>query len=158
MSREEVDPMVVDFVLKRVPSYRVASIVRVGSWKEDNLRPEFRELVRWARKQGVRTGRWIFFERDHDRWEACLEIRGPARAEGRIRLKTLPATDAAAVVFDPDEISSRVVYHGLSDWTRWRKKTKEIRSVTAVREVYSGDPWRDAKAWAGCEVQFLVRK
>jgi hypothetical protein len=152
--------LVTDFALKKSPGYRVASIVRIGQWKEDNLRPEFRELVRWARKNGLRTGQWIFLDArpDHRRWEACLEIQGSARSEGRIRIKTLPATWVARVTFDPTVVSSRLVYHGLNDWTRWRRKYKEIRSVTAVRELYNGDPWRNKKAWTNCVVEFLVRK
>ncbi|MGI0068073.1 MAG: hypothetical protein ACREB9_06625 [Thermoplasmata archaeon] len=136
----------------------MASIVRIGPWRENNLRTEFGELTRWARRQKLRAGRWIFLEKGHHRWEACLEIRGRATPEGRIRLKTLPATWVASVVFDPDEVSSRVVYHGLSDWTRWRKKDRQVRGVTDVREVYSGDPWKDTEAWAHCDVQFVVRK
>jgi DNA gyrase inhibitor GyrI len=150
--------MVVDFSIKRAPSFRVASIVRVGPWKEDNLRTEFGELVRWAKRQGIRTRRWIFLERGNDRWEACLEFAGRAVPDGRIRLKTLPATSVASVTFDPDKISPRIVYHGLSDWTRWRKKDHTIKSVSSVREVYTGDPWKDRSAWAHCEVQFVVRK
>lgn len=150
----------VDFALRSAPSYRVASITRVGPWKENNLRTEFRELVSWARRQGVRTGKWIFVERDHDRWEACLELkgRGAATPDGRVRLKRLPATAVARVSFDPEAISSRIVYHGLSDWVRWRRRDGTIRSVTGVREVYAGDPWSDRGAWSRCEVQFLVRK
>jgi hypothetical protein len=150
--------MVVEFSIKRVPKFRVASIVRVGPWKEDNLRSEFRELTAWARGQEVRTGRWIFFERDRNRWEACLELKGPAEVGGRVRLKTLPPTWAACVTFDPDAVSSRVVYHALNDWLRWRRKDGTIKSVTGVREVYDGDPWASRKAWAHCTVQFLVRK
>jgi DNA gyrase inhibitor GyrI len=150
--------MVVDFALKQAPRFRVASIVRIGPWKADNLRTEFGELVRWAAKQQVRTGRWIFLERESHRWEACLEIKGQAKAEGRVRLKTLPPTWVARVIFDPDQVSSRVVYHGLSDWTRWRRKDGEIKSVASVREIYTGDPWKDKEAWASCEVQFVVRK
>jgi len=150
--------MTVDFELTRAPSYRVASIVRVGPWKENNLRSEFEELEHWAKRQGVRTGTYVFLERGSRRWEACLEIKGRAKAEGRIRLKTLPATYVARVVFNPDQVASRVVYHGLSDWTRWRKKYGEIRSVIGPREVYSGNPWKDQRAWAHCEVQFVVRK
>jgi effector-binding domain-containing protein len=152
--------MSVDFSLKKVPSYRVASIVRIGTWKEDNLRTEFKELTRWAQRNGIRTGRWFFLDTrpNHRRWEACLEIRGKATPEGRIRLKTLPASWVARVVFDPDVVSSRLVYHGLNDWTKWRRIYKEIRSVASVREVYTGDPWKDKRAWAHCEVQFLVRK
>jgi hypothetical protein len=155
-----VESLVTDFALKKSPAYRVASIVRIGQWKEDNLRPEFRELVRWARKNRLRTGRWIFLDArpDHRRWEACLEIRGSARPEGRIRIRTLPTTWVARVTFDPTVVSSRLVYHGLNDWTRWRRKYKEIRSVTAVRELYSGDPWRSKEAWTNCVVEFLVRK
>jgi effector-binding domain-containing protein len=150
--------MVVDFELKAVPSYRVASITRVGPWKEENLKEEFRELKRWARRHRLRTGAWIFLERAPRRWEACLEIRGRATAEGRIRLSTLPATHAASLVFDPELLSSRVAYHGLRDWTRWRRKDGEIRAVTAIREVYRGDPWTDRSAWKRCEVQFLIRR
>jgi hypothetical protein len=152
--------MFVDFSLKRAPSFRVGSIVRIGEWKEDNLRAEFRELTRWAAKNGIRTGRWIFVDArpDHRRWEACLEIKGPAEGEGRIRLRSLPATWVASVVFDPGLVSSRLVYHGLMDWTRWRRRYKEIRSVRSVREIYADNPWRNKMAWARCEVQFLVRK
>jgi hypothetical protein len=150
--------MTVDFVLKRAARVRVASIVRVGPWKEENLRTEFGELSRWAARQKLKTGRWIFFERGRSRWEACLEVSGEATAEGRIRLKTLPATTVASLVFDPDQISSRIIYHALSDWTRARRRDGTIRSVAATREIYSGDPWRDQGAWAHCEVQFLVRR
>lgn len=151
--------MLVDFALKKEPAMRVASIVRFGTWKEDNLRPEFRELVAWAKRHHVRTRRWIFVHSGSNdrRWEACLEIRGPAKPEGRIRIRRLPATRVARVVFNPDEVSSRVVYHGLHDWTRWRRIYHEIRSVGASREVYAADPWRNKNAWTHCEVQFLVR-
>jgi DNA gyrase inhibitor GyrI len=150
--------MTVDFTLKRVPAVSVATITRVGPWKSDNLRAEFRELTRWATKQGLRTGRWIFYERARNRWDACLQVRGHPRAEGRIRLRRLPAVDVAAVRFDPELVSSRIVYHGLRDWTRWRKRSGEIKAVLAVREVYPGDPWGVADAWSRCEVQFLVRR
>ena len=146
-----------DFAWKSTPRFRVASIVRVGPWVEDNLKPEFDELLRWARGQRLRTGRWIFFERSRHRWEACLEIRGRAQASGRVRLKTLPPARAATVVFDPDRVSSRVVYHGLLDWTRTQRRAGRIRGVSEIREVYPGNPWRDKRAWARCEVQFLVR-
>lgn len=152
--------MTVDFALANSPSYRVASIVRVGPWKEDNLRSEFEELERWAKRQGVKTGSYVFRERGGKprKWEACLEYQGKAKAEGRVRLKVLPSTAVAKVVFDPDQISSRIIYHGLSDWTRWRKKFGEIRSVEWPREIYTGNPWKDKRAWARCEVQFVVRK
>jgi effector-binding domain-containing protein len=134
--------------------------VRIGAWKENNLHSEFRELFRWARQEGVRTGRWIFFDprADHRRWEACLEVEGPARPVGRIRIKTLPPTWVAQVVYNPDLISSRLVYHGLMDWIRWRRKYREIRSASGVRELYAGDPWSDKEAWTNCVVQFLVKK
>jgi DNA gyrase inhibitor GyrI len=150
--------MLVDFSLAHAPAYRVAAIVRIGPWREDNLRTEFGELVAWARRQKVRTGKWIFYERGHHRWEACLEYRGRAAAEGRIRLKTLPAADVARVTFNPDLVSSRLVYHGLNDWTRWRRKDKEIRSVSGIREVYAGDPWQSRAAWTRCQVEYVVRR
>jgi hypothetical protein len=152
--------MVVDFELRKSRGYSVASMVRIGEWKEDNLRTEFRELARWAQKNALQTGHWIFVDAGGNprRWEACLEIKGRAKPEGRIRLKALSPTWVARVIFDPDLVSSRIVYHGLNDWTRWRRRYKEIRKVTSVREVYTGDPWRNPKAWAHCEVQFLITK
>ena len=150
--------MVVDFAWTNSPAYRVAYVVRVGPWREDNLRPEFEELLKWARRQKVRTGRWIFFERSRHRWEACLELRGPGRPDGRVRLKTLPAARAARVVFDPGRISSRIVYHGLLDWTRQQAKAGAIKRVAEAREIYPGDPWRSPTAWSHCEVQFLVKR
>ena len=146
-----------DFRVKRAPPYRVASITRIGPWREDNLRAEFRELTGWTRTQGIRTGQWIFFERGAHRWEACLELKRPGRPSGRIRIKTLPAARVAALVFDPDRISSRIVYHALRDWTRVRRNQGDLPPVTSVREVYTGDPWNDRDAWANCEVQFLLR-
>lgn len=150
--------MTVDFAWRECPSYGVASIVRVGPWREDNLRSEFQELVRWARAQGVRTGAWLFLERGHHRWEACLEVRGRCRAEGRLELKTLPAARAATVRFDPERVASRVVYHGLREWTREQRRAGAMLGVAGVREVYPGDPWNDPRAWSSCEVQFLVRR
>jgi hypothetical protein len=150
--------MVVEFSLGKTPRYRVASIVRVGPWRPENLRSEFSALQRWAKRQKLSTGRWIFVERSSQRWEACLEIRGRPTPEGRIRLKALPSAWAASVTFDPDAISSRVVYHGLYDWTRARRRAGEIRSVGLVREVYEGSPWTDRRAWSRCRVEFLVRR
>lgn len=150
--------MAIDFLLKRVPRLRVGSIVRIGPWKEENLRTEFGELVRWSSRHGARTGRWVFFERGKGRWEACLEVKDPPPVDGRIRLKTLPSGWAASLTFDPELVSSRIVYHALSDWTRRRRRSGEIAGVTGVREVYPGDPWRDRRAWSACEVQFLVRR
>ena len=150
--------MVVDFLLKRAPRFRVGAITRVGPWREDNLRREFRELMRWAKAQRARPGRWIFLERGSNRWEACLEFAGRARATGRVRLKTLPSAAVASVTFDPDQVSSSVVYHALNDWVRRHGKGRRIRGVTGIREIYSGDPWADKEAWAHCEVQFLLRK
>jgi hypothetical protein len=150
--------MVVDFALRRTPRLRVASILRVGPWQEDHLRREFSELTRWAGAQRVRTGRWIFLERGRQRWEACLEVRGNPKAEGRVHLKVLPASWAATVTFDPDRISSRIVYHGLRDWTRARRRAGEIRSVGSVREIYDANPWAVRSAWSRCRVEFLVRR
>lgn len=159
--------MVVDFEFKREPAYTVAAIRYVGPFRENHLDKEFKELVSWAKRAKVRTGKWIFRELDGPnsrrpdnkrRWEAALEIRGKARGQGRIRIKKIPATTVARVVFDPEKVSPRLVYHGLSDWLRWRNKDKVIKGIGPTREVYAGDPWTNAQAWSLAEVQFLVRR
>ena len=110
-----------------------------------------------ARKARARTGHWIFFERGRHRWAACLELKGPASPSGRIGTKTLPATRMAAIVCDPEVVSSRIVYRTLHDRTRPQRKGGQIPPVTAVRKVYAGDPWTDRNAGARCEVQFRLR-
>ena len=151
--------MPIDFVLKRYPGCRAATITRKGPWKKENLRAEFRALVAWARKNRVRPGRWFFIEGGGmNRWIAALEFRGKAKGSGPIRVRTLPTEWVASVVCDPDELAPRVVYHGLSDWLRWRRKDRTIRRVAYSREVYSADPWTHPAAWSRAEVQFVVRK
>ena len=150
--------MTVDFAWGKVPSLKVASIAWTGPWNERTIRANFERLERWAKARRLRTGRWIFREPGERRWEVALELRGQARGGDGVRIQTLPAATVARVVFDPEEVSPRLVYHGLSDWLRWRRREKEIRSVVSSREVYSGNPWTDRRAWARTEVQFIVRK
>jgi effector-binding domain-containing protein len=150
--------MTVDFVLKKAPSIRLAAIRWTGPYDESQIQKRFEQVEKWARARGLKTGRWVFREPGTRVWNTGIEIRGKARSEGRVKIRTLPAGTVASVVFDPDVVSPRVVYHGLSDWLRWRRKEKAIRSVVSYREVYLGNPWKDKKAWAKTEVQFVVRK
>jgi len=150
--------MVVEFSFTRSPSFRVACVTQSGPWKEAKLRAGFREIRAWAQKNGVRTGRWILQEGRGKGWIVGIEVKGEAKSQGRVRIRTLPAATVAHSVFDPDVVAPHVIYHGLSDWLRWRRKEGKIRRVLSSREVYSGDPWSDPKAWAHTEVQFVVRK
>jgi DNA gyrase inhibitor GyrI len=150
--------VVVDFRLKRAPSYRVASIAWKGPWNERRIRDQFGRVESWAKRSGLRTGKWFFREPGSRRWEVSIEVRGAAHSDGPIRVRTFPAATVASVVFDPDQISPSVVYHGVTDWLRWRKKDKTIRSVGAYREVYDGDPWRKRAAWSRTDIQVVVRK
>ncbi len=128
--------MTVDFAFKHTPAFRVGSLERKGPWKNDNLRAEFSQLTRWAKAQKLGTG----------------------HPSGRIHVKTLPASTAASIVFDPEAVAPRVIYHGMVDWLRSRRQDGKVGRVRGVREVYSADPWTQPKAWASAEVQFLVRR
>jgi len=149
--------MTVDFVLKKVPSVRVASIQWTGPYSEAEIRRRFAEVRSWTVAHRLRPGRWVFREPGERRWEVGIEVPGRARSEGRVKVRTLPAMRVATVTFDPEVVSPRVVYHGISDWLRWRRKEKKIRRVVSTREIYPGDPWKDARAWSRTEVQFVVR-
>jgi hypothetical protein len=149
--------MTVDFAWGRSPKLRVVSIRWKGPWNERKIRSQFERLDRWAKSKRVRTGRWIFLEPADRTWEVALELHGPAAPPAGIRARTLRASRLARVVFDPEKVAPRVVYHAMTDWLRGRRKDKEIRSVTSTREVYPGNPWKDPKAWSQTEVQFLVR-
>jgi hypothetical protein len=150
--------MAVDFELGKAPSYRIATLVAKGKWSENIGRPELQKLRTWATDNGLKTGKVIFRWRPDETLEVGLEARGKAKTSGGIRWRTLPATAVARVTFDPDVVSPRVVYHGLTDWLRWRKKDKEVKSVGSSREVYRGDPWTDKSAWKNTSVEVVVRR
>jgi DNA gyrase inhibitor GyrI len=150
--------MTVDFALGKAPAYRVATLPPTKHWSENVCRPEFAKLLAWAKENELTPGKWIFRGLDGEGFQACLEIRGKAKASGAIRIRTLPASAVARVRFDPDVVSPRVVYHGLNDWLRWRKKEKEIRAVRSSRELYDGDPWTDPKAAKNTTVEYLVTR
>lgn len=149
--------MSVDFRFRKAPKYRVAAVRWKGPWSEAKIRGNFRRLAQWARDHGWRTGAWLFREPGEREWEVLVEVGPAARSEGPIRVRTLAATRVASVVFDPNVVEPRVIYHGLNDWLRWRRKEGEVRRVGSFREVYAGDPWKDARAWARTEVQVEVR-
>ena len=155
--------MVVDIKVKRVPSYTVASMMRIGPFRRNMLRAEFNQLVNWAKKKGIRSGKWILYFLDEPgearpanklRSEACLQIRGKAKSEGRIKVKKLPAQKVASVTFDPDEVSPGLVYSGIYGWLRFAG----YKDVGLSRELYDGNPWTNARAWAKAEVQVPVKK
>ncbi|MCI4330708.1 MAG: GyrI-like domain-containing protein [Thermoplasmata archaeon] len=149
--------MTVDFEFKRAPAWKVATFAWKGPWKDARIRTEFEKVAKWARGKGFKTGKWIFIGSGERRFRVAIEIKGKGRGEGSIHLRTIPASRVASIVFDPDEVSPRVAYHGMTDWLRWRRKYKEIRGTGMYREVYNGNPWTDAKASAHTEVQVVVR-
>ena len=154
--------MFVDFKVKRAPVYTVASIKRIGPWKDDMWRKELSQIKKWARTKRVRTGKYFLYEQggsaNRRRWETCIEIKGRAASEGKVKVKRLPAETVVSVRFNPDKVSPRLVYHGLSNWLRWKRKDKTFKKIGSSREVYSGNPWRKSHAWARAEVQVLVKK
>jgi len=155
--------MVVDIKMKNAPSYRVASMIRVGSWTPNVLRAEFGQLVRWAKKNRLAAGKWFMYFHDEPggkrpanrlRFEACLQIKGKAAGEGKIRIKNLPKQKVLSVTFNPDKISAGLVYSGIYGSLRYRG----LKEAGAPREVYIGNPWTNPRAWANVEVQVPVKK
>jgi effector-binding domain-containing protein len=150
--------MTVDFALKRAPKLRIANVRWKGPWNDRVIQQHFETVEKWARSRGLKTGRWVFREPDARTWDAGIEVRGRAKSDWRVKLRTLPAASVASVEFDPDVVSPRVIYHGVTDWLRSQRKEKVIRSAGAYREIYNGNPWRDKRAWSKTEIQVVVRK
>src|SRR5438132_13455318 len=161
--------MFVDFKIKKFSGCRVASVTYVGPYRDggDMMREEFNQIVKWAKKKGVRTGRWFFFTDlngpevpDKKRkWEAAIEVKGAkAEAQGGIRFREFPDQLVASVTFDPEKVSPRVIYYGLEGWLEGGEKRREYKSAGPAREVYTGDPWRSARAWANVEGQSPVKR
>ena len=149
--------MTIDFALRRSPAYRVASFSWTGPWSDAKIRSNFRRVERWAKDHRLRTGKWIFRGHGPRAWEVAIEIRGSARPSAGIRLRTYRASRVASVTFSPDVVSPEVIYHGITDWLRWRRREKKIKTIGSYREVYDGDPWRNARAWARTTIQVAVR-
>ena len=154
--------MKVDFKLKKSGAYTVACKTVRAKYSDRAIRKSFEQVAEWAEKQGAKTGKWIFIEHieqdDILKWSACIELKGKAKGGGEIEVKKLDSSDVVSVTFNPDHVSSGIVYHAISDWTRWRKKDGTIARAGEFREIYSGNPWKDAAAWQSLEVQMTVVK
>jgi len=155
--------MVVDIKVKQVPSYTVATIIHHGPHEANMLRTEFNQLVNWAKRNKLSTGKWIMRWLDEPgrkpsskiRSEACLEIKGKVKAEGKINIKKFPKHTVASVIFDPGRVSAHLVYFGIYGWIRY----SEFEATDSPpREVYSGNPWTNPHAWANADVQVPVKR
>lgn len=138
-------------------------MLRVGSYDRNMLRSEFSQLVKWAKKRKLRTGKWMLYfidepggrrPRNKLRSEACLQIKGRAKSEGKVKVKELPAQKVASVTFNPDKISPHLVYSGIYGWLKYAG----FKDTVLGREVYIGNPWRNPRAWASTEVQVPVKR
>ncbi len=155
--------MIVDFKIKMGRSYNVAYLIHLGGYSGQNMwRSEFRRLEKWAKKSKVRTGKRIMYF--IDKWGekpnrkrrsvAALEIKGKAKTEGAIRILKLPRQKVVSVRFDPNKVSADLVYHGLESWL----ESGIYKQVARSRELYDGNPWTSADAYAHCEVQVPIRR
>jgi effector-binding domain-containing protein len=156
--------MVVDIKVKQVPGYRVASLIHYGPHGPNMFRTEFAYLVKWAKKNKLRTGKWVMRWIDEPgtnkpakkiRSEACLEIKGKARMEGKIKIKTFPKQTVLSVTFDPEKVSTHLVYCGIYGWIRY---SGFQATDSPPREVYTANPWTNSRAWANAEIQVPVKK
>jgi hypothetical protein len=150
--------MVVDFEIGSAPAFRGATVAWKGPWSEKRIRSELEGIAKWLKERGAKSGRWFLIEGGTNSFRVAIEVRSPVKGSGRVRVRKFPATAVVRVAFDPDEVSPRVVYHGLNDFLRWRRKDKTIRSVGDYREVYGANPWTDGKAWSNLRIEALVRK
>jgi DNA gyrase inhibitor GyrI len=160
--------MTVDIVVRKEPSYHVISKSYVGPYSGgEMMKDEVYALSKWAKKSDLETGKWFFYELDDPdtpegsrRWEACIEVKGrpKTRPPKGIETKELPSQLVASVVFDPDRVAMRLVYHGIEGWLQWRTKFGEFEEAGPTREVYVDDPWKNKKAWANADVQVPIRK
>ena len=147
-----------DFRIGRAKAANVVAVRWTGPWSEARIRRELQGIGRWAKAEGLRTGRWFFLEPKNRTWEVAVEVAGRARPKGRMTRRRYASTSVAEVRFDPEAVSPRVIYHGLTDWLRWRRKDGTISRVGVYREVYADDPWKNPNAWHDTLVQVVVTK
>lgn len=155
--------MIVDIKVKQVPSYTVAALTHYGPHGPNMFRKEYDYLVKWARRKKVRTGKWIMRWLDEPgrkpakkiRSEACLEIKGRAKIEGKVRIKKFPKHTVVSVTFDPNKVSTRLVYSGIYGWIRY---SDYEATESPPREVYIANPWTNSRAWSNAEIQVPVKR
>ncbi len=159
--------MAVDFDVRREPAHRVVTKTLVKKWPGDRaIGREFDALHGWARAQGLKTGKWFFrslgemSETGPGRWELGIEILGrrPVRGGKGVAVKKFPASTVVAVKFDPSKVSPMIAYSAIGGWMRWSGRQQRFKQNGPWREVYSGNPWKSKKAWAGTEIQAPVKK
>lgn len=133
------------------------------------LRPEFDDLWKWLKRKSVGPGKWFRIELDRyeigapssqRRWWACIELKGTLEQKplSDMKVQVLPAVFVASVTFDPNQFSSRLVYHGLECWLDWRTKFGEFEEAGPTREVYTGNPWTSSYAKRHTDVQVPIRR
>ena len=155
--------MKVDFKVKNSPSYKVAYIIRYGPYAGQNTwRSELTQIEKWAKKNRLRTGKWIVYF--IDKWTAksqkkrrsvaAIEVRGKAKPQGKIQLMKIPKQKVVSVTFDPNSVSADLVYLGIEGWL----ESSSYAQTTRSRELYNGNPWSNSNAWANCEVQVPIRR
>lgn len=152
--------MTVDFEFRQAPAFRIAYLPPMTKYKEATVRAQFERIARWARDHRVRTGHWLFVylsRPSDDRFQVAIEVKGRVRGEGPIRTRRIPASKVGRVTFDPEVVSPRVVFFGITDWLRWERSEKKIRGLVSYREVYDGNPWTDRSAWAHTTLEVVVR-
>ena len=85
---------------------------------------------------------------------ACLEIKGKAEPEGKIKIMKLPKEKVASVTFNPDKVADRLVYHGIEGWLQY----SSFRAAGPSRELYIGSPWTNRRAGTNAEVQVPLKR
>ena len=152
--------MKIDFVFKRAPAYRIAFLPPTTKYSDSGVRSQFERIAEWARARHYRTGKWIFVyltKPHHGRFQVAIEVKGRVRGDGKIGTRLIRASKVGSVTFDPDLVAPRVVYFGITDWLRWERSEKNIRSILGYRELYDGNPWTDRKAWSKTTLEVEVR-
>lgn len=92
------------------------------------------------------------------RLETCIELKSRARSGKGVKVRAFPEETVATIKFDPKKVSPRVIYLAMDGYLEWRKKHHEYKQAGKSREVYGGDPWTKAHAWANVEIQVPVKK
>ena len=119
-------------------------MLRVGPYDRNMLRAEFSQLVKWAKKRKLGTGKWMLYFIDEPggrrpanklRSEACLQIKGRAESEGKIKVKKLPAQKVTSVTFNRDKVSPRLVYSGIYGWLKWGGSRTRSRAEKYTSET-----------------------
>ena len=147
---------------KKTEPIQVATITHIGPYGPD-APPLFEEIERWLRQKQLEIAGPLFgwFYDDPEkvpahklRSEVGIPFKGEAKAEGKIKIKEIPAQDVLYVIHKGPYPDVGPAYAALFQHAR----EKGYTSLGCPMEIYLNDPGKVPESELLTEIQLPIKK